>query len=97
MAKVKLSDKLRVSGSDLSDLAEMRVPPFLMITSVILVTIATWFFTVATMRIVLSCNHYLFRLLTNPSSGDDSLFVFIGIIVFFACVRAILYLSLIHI
>ena len=91
MAKVKLSDKLRVSGSDLSDLAEIRIPPFLMISSVILVTIATWFLTVVTMRTVLSCNHYLFRLLTNPRSGEDNLFLFMGIIVFFACVRAILY------
>ncbi len=91
MAKVNLSDKLRISGKDLSDLSEMRIPAFLMLTSVILVTFFTWMLTVIVMRTVLTCNHFLFHLITNSSTDRNTTGIFLGVIVFFACIRALLY------
>lgn len=91
MAKVNLSDKLRISGRDLSDLSEMRIPAFLMLTSVVLVACFTWFFTIIVMKTVLTCNHYLFHLITNSTSDNRTVGIFLGVIVFFACVRALLY------
>ena len=91
MSQVKLSDKLRISGQDLSDLSEMRIPAFLMLTSVVLVTCFTWLLTTIVMKTVLTCNHYLFHLITGSSSDHNTAGIFLSVIVFFACIRAFLY------
>ncbi len=91
MTKIKLSDKLRISGQDLSDLSTMRIPAFLMLTSVVLVTFFTWLLTIIVMKTVLSCNHYLFHLITSSSPDHHTTGIFLGVIFFFACIRALLY------
>ena len=91
MAKINLSHKLKVSGNDLTDLAEMRISLFWMISSVLLVSGLTWALTSVMMRLVLHSNHTLFSYMDNQSTFSSGNRFFIIVIFSFACIRAILY------
>ncbi len=91
MANIKLSDKLAIADKDDSDLEDFNVSTSSFILSVVLVSIVTWLLTTIMMRSVLHANHILISSITATDLFAHSNMVFVGVIVFFAAIRAYLY------
>lgn len=91
MAKIDLSEKLKISSNDMSDLSEMRIPLVWMLSSVFIVSAISWGLTSMMTKLVLHSNHYLFSAMDNVQLFSPGNLLFLCVIVGFACIRAFLY------
>ena len=89
MAKLKLSEKLSVL--DRSDLSDLDVPPLIVMSSILIVTVVTWGLSSFMVSAILHTNHFLFEVITESSLFSMNHLYFILTITSVAFIRALLY------